>query len=75
MWSVSLGWSDGWAESHHFAPYAVMAVLTLVTYALSLQLRSKVNEDDPDELDDGTGRRRPQRGGERHQPSHVVALE
>ena len=58
VWSLSLGWSEDWAQHHHFAPYVVIAAVTVLTYGLSMLLRKKVNEDDPDELEDGTGRRR-----------------
>ena len=78
VWSLSLGWSGAWADVHHWAPYAVVAALTGFTYLVSLMLRKKVNEDDPDEGEGGLiggGRRSGgDSGAGRHQHA-VVHME
>jgi MFS family permease len=48
VWAASLAWGD-W---HHMVVYSIAAALAALTYVVSLSLRKKVNEDDPDEEED-----------------------
>ena len=62
VWAASLAWGD-W---HHLVVYVIAAALAALTYAVSLCLRKKVNEDDPDEEDVA--------GGSKQRPSRAVVM-